>query len=204
MATSSTATTRVTRLSVLPSLTALLLCFFLCQQQCSSFQPAASRSKTLARTATAAHHQINTYRYPPRHRSTSRQSQITTHRQAVPLDDEAAEAADTEKAADANASVNPLPISTSAGDANDSVPSQQNKNKRPGVWWKTAALALPLFAKFIIVMVIKFLTDLVVFPLLMLYRFARLTKRRILGFFRSSQNKHGKDENVNGNSSSSL
>lgn len=44
-------------------------------------------------------------------------------------------------------------------------------------------LAVPLMLKFAIVLVIKFLTDLVVFPLLLAYRFARLTKRKILLLF---------------------
>jgi hypothetical protein len=113
-------------------------------------------------------------------RSTSRQAQISL-RQA-PSDDEAA---DTEKAAHAD----PLPHENFA----DSL----EQKKKPGVWWKTAALALPLFFKFVIVLVIKFSTDLIVYPLLMLYRFARLTKRRILRLFRSKD----KDGNVNGSSS---
>jgi hypothetical protein len=108
---------------------------------------------------------------------------IVSLRQA-PSDDgvaDPAEAADTEK----------------SGDALPPADSLEQKKKSPGVWWKTAALALPLFCKFAIVLIIKFLTDLVVFPLLMLYRFARLTKRRILGLFGSK----GKDGNVNGSSS---
>ena len=41
-------------------------------------------------------------------------------------------------------------------------------------------LALPMFLKFVIILVIKISTDLIVFPLLLLYRFARLIKRRFL------------------------
>ena len=48
---------------------------------------------------------------------------------------------------------------------------------------RTILLAIPLFCKFVIVLLIKFVTDLVVYPLLLLYRFARLTKRRILKMF---------------------
>ena len=47
----------------------------------------------------------------------------------------------------------------------------------------TLFLAVPLMLKFVVVLVIKFLTDLVVFPLLFAYRLARLTKRKILGLF---------------------
>jgi hypothetical protein len=180
MATTSTATMMFTRPSLFRSLTALLLCFCLCQQQCLSFQ-LALRSKTspppLPRAV--AHHQWLASR------SATRQALITLH-QAAPLDDEAA---DIEKEA---ADLNPPPPNETSTD------SLEQPKKKTNVWWKTAALALPLFCKFIIVMVIKFMTDLVVFPLLMLYRFTRLAKRRVLGFFRSK----GKDGgNINGSSS---
>jgi hypothetical protein len=186
MATTSTATMMFTGPSILRSLTALLFCLCLCQQQCLSFQQ-APRSRTavsrlsppLARTA-VAHHQWLASRFA------TRQAQVTL-RQAAPLDDEAA---DTEK----EEAASPLPLPETNMDA-----SLEQPKKKPNVWWKTAALALPLFCKFLIVMVIKFLTDLVVFPLLMLYRFARLTKRKILGFFRSKTGKDG--GNINGSSS---
>jgi hypothetical protein len=42
---------------------------------------------------------------------------------------------------------------------------------------------VPLFCKFCIVLLVKFLTDLVVYPLLWLYRLAHLTKNRILKLF---------------------
>jgi hypothetical protein len=186
MSTERTATTMSTRPSVHRSLAALLLCLCLCQQQCLSFQQ-VSRSKT-SRSAPLSplprpipHHQWLASR------STLRQEQIliAALRQAS-SDDEAAEAANTEKAA-----AGTPPQETNA----DS--SLEPKKKSSGVWWKTAALALPLFCKFVIVLVIKFLTDLVVYPLLLLYRLARLTKRRILGLFSSK----GKDEKVNGSSS---
>lgn len=48
---------------------------------------------------------------------------------------------------------------------------------------KILFISVPLFCKFCIVLVIKFLTDLVVYPLLWLYRLAHLTKIRILKFF---------------------
>jgi hypothetical protein len=176
-----------TRPSVLRSLTALLLCLCLCQQQCLSFH-LVSWSKT-SRSAPLSplprpvpHHQWLASRL-----STTRQEQIliAALRQASSDDDDAAEASNTEKAAGTP------PHETNA----DSL--EQKKKAGSGVWWKTAALALPLFCKFVIVLVIKFLTDLVVYPLLMLYRLARLTKRRILGLFSSK----GKDEKVNGSSS---
>jgi len=45
---------------------------------------------------------------------------------------------------------------------------------------KGILLAVPLFCKFVVVLAIKFATDLVVFPLLFLYRMARLAKRRFM------------------------
>jgi hypothetical protein len=48
---------------------------------------------------------------------------------------------------------------------------------------KILFISVPLFCKFCIVLLVKFLTDLVVYPLLVLYRLARLTKRRILRLF---------------------
>jgi hypothetical protein len=45
---------------------------------------------------------------------------------------------------------------------------------------KTILLTVPLFCKFVIVLLIKFVTDLIVFPLLFLYRLAGIGKRRFL------------------------
>ena len=45
---------------------------------------------------------------------------------------------------------------------------------------RTLVLAVPLMLKFALVLMIKFLTDLVVFPLLFTYRGTRIMKRRIL------------------------
>lgn len=44
----------------------------------------------------------------------------------------------------------------------------------------TILLAVPLLIKFVIVLAIKIATDLVVLPLLLLYRLVRLAKRRFL------------------------
>lgn len=59
---------------------------------------------------------------------------------------------------------------------------------------RTILLAVPLFCKFVIVLAIKFMTDLVVFPLLYLYRLARLTRKRIAKAFMP------KDDTINGQS----
>ncbi|EEC43790.1 predicted protein [Phaeodactylum tricornutum CCAP 1055/1] len=65
---------------------------------------------------------------------------------------------------------------------------------------KAVLLAVPLFCKFVIVLCIKFLTDLVVFPLLWTYRLARLTKKKILGLFgKRSSPFDGANGDVQGN-----
>ena len=48
---------------------------------------------------------------------------------------------------------------------------------------KTILLTVPLFCKFVIVLLIKFVTDLVVFPLLFLYRLAGTAKRTVMKKF---------------------
>ena len=48
---------------------------------------------------------------------------------------------------------------------------------------KTVLLTVPLFCKFVIVLLIKFATDLIVYPLLFLYRLFSIGKRRILKLF---------------------
>lgn len=59
---------------------------------------------------------------------------------------------------------------------------------------KTILLTVPLFCKFVVVLLIKFVTDLVVFPLLFLYRLAGVVKRKVLKQFGS----HDKFNKVNG------
>jgi hypothetical protein len=51
---------------------------------------------------------------------------------------------------------------------------------------RTLFLAVPLFCKFVLVLMIKFVTDLIVYPLLLLYRSARMGKRRVLRLFRGT------------------
>lgn len=101
--------------------------------------------------------------------------------------------------------------SSSASSTNDKgSPSQSSlpslrRDKDGGGVLRTILLAIPLFCKFVIVLMIKFLTDLVVFPLLWMYRLARLTKRKVLNMFRGHQLKHEKPngESTSGSSSSS-
>jgi len=58
----------------------------------------------------------------------------------------------------------------------------------------TLLLAIPLLCKFFLVLGIKFLTDLVVFPLLFLYRMARVGKKKVLSLFAKST----LDKSING------
>jgi hypothetical protein len=57
--------------------------------------------------------------------------------------------------------------------------SPTNSNSRSSLS-RTLVLAIPLMLKFALVLMIKFLTDLVVFPLLFTYRAVRIMKRRVL------------------------
>jgi hypothetical protein len=74
----------------------------------------------------------------------------------------------------------------------DATPTKDNAPTRGGLS-RTLVLAVPLMLKFVIVLIIKFLTDLVVFPLLLLYRFARLTKRKVLRLFGVTTTKDNKN-----------
>ena len=65
------------------------------------------------------------------------------------------------------------------GNKDDSSSDATDLEEKRGVT-RTVLLAVPLFCKFVIVLLIKFVTDLVVFPLLFLYRALRLAKRRLL------------------------
>lgn len=66
---------------------------------------------------------------------------------------------------------------------NNPVISSNEDTTNSGGITHTLLLAVPLFCKFAIVLAIKFLTDLVVFPLLFLYKGCRLAKRRIFALF---------------------
>ena len=59
---------------------------------------------------------------------------------------------------------------------------------------KTVLLTVPLFCKFVIVLLIKFVTDLILYPLIFLYRLVRAAKRSVLGKLGSLK----KTEKVNG------
>lgn len=50
-------------------------------------------------------------------------------------------------------------------------------------WVRGAVIAIPLLCKLAVVLSIKFLMDLIVFPLLFLYRFLMLVQRRVATLF---------------------
>jgi len=64
--------------------------------------------------------------------------------------------------------------------------SKKEEKERSG-FWTALILGPPLLAKFGIVLLVKFLTDLVVFPLLFLYRMCRLVKIKLMGVFRKDE-----------------
>uniref|UniRef100_A0A7S1Z397 Uncharacterized protein n=1 Tax=Trieres chinensis TaxID=1514140 RepID=A0A7S1Z397_TRICV len=88
-------------------------------------------------------------------------------------------------AAEAEATEKSESTAVAAAAAATVTTGKESKGTEGGRSGALAALLLgpPLFAKFVIVLVVKFLTDLVVFPLLFLYRLVRLGKNKVLGLF---------------------
>lgn len=62
---------------------------------------------------------------------------------------------------------------------------------------RTLLLTIPLFCKFLVVIILKIATDLVVYPLLFLYRLAGIVKRKFLSLVGKGD---GKPEKTNGES----
>mmetsp|Transcript_42038 Transcript_42038/g.61674 ORF Transcript_42038/g.61674 Transcript_42038/m.61674 type:complete len:164 (+) Transcript_42038:39-530(+) len=85
-----------------------------------------------------------------------------------------------------------ISLSAGAEDEDEATDAEENdktlpitvESKGTESGFKNAILmGPPLLFKFCIVLVVKFLTDIVVFPLLFLYRFVRLTKAKVLSVF---------------------
>jgi hypothetical protein len=76
------------------------------------------------------------------------------------------------------AQTNVIQTSTINATTTTSIDSPTNINNRSSIS-RTLVLAIPLMLKFALVLMIKFLTDLVVFPLLFTYRAVRIMKRRM-------------------------
>ena len=76
------------------------------------------------------------------------------------------------------------------------TPSKQ-RSKKPEdgklVLVRAALAAIPLMMKLFLVLSIKFLMDLIVFPLLFLYRFLRLVKNKTMKLFSSGSKVSGND-----------
>jgi len=68
----------------------------------------------------------------------------------------------------------------------------ESSNGADGNLLKNAFLMVPLVLKFVIVLVVKILTDAVVFPLLFLYRAVQLLKRKLVSLISSKSD--GKDD----------
>ena len=76
------------------------------------------------------------------------------------------------------------------GDGNDDDDGADEKRTIT----RTVLLTVPLFCKFVIVLLIKFVTDLILFPLLFLYRLMRAARRSIvdkLGSFKKTEKVNG-------------
>lgn len=71
-----------------------------------------------------------------------------------------------------------LAVTNSGNETNSSTNGSSRTINRSSLS-RTLVLAVPLMLKFVLVLMIKFLTDLVVFPLLFTYRGTRVMKRRI-------------------------
>ena len=81
----------------------------------------------------------------------------------------------------------PKPVEVAEDDGDDNTDEERSVTK-------TVLLTVPLFCKFVVVLLIKFVTDLIVFPLLFLYRLAGMAKRKVLKVFWS----YNKRDKVNG------
>jgi hypothetical protein len=71
----------------------------------------------------------------------------------------------------------------SSSDQDATTKTEQGKGASKSKKTNNGILMFPLFCKFIVVILIKFLTDLVVYPTLFLYRLARRATRTVVGWF---------------------
>lgn len=93
-----------------------------------------------------------------------------------------------EEAKPENGATNPESPSETSAVSSTTKKNSSAKEANDGSLTRTFLLAVPLFFKFVIVLIIKFLTDLVVFPLLFLYRFLRLAFQSITGTRKGKKN----------------
>mmetsp|Transcript_10693 Transcript_10693/g.30489 ORF Transcript_10693/g.30489 Transcript_10693/m.30489 type:complete len:152 (+) Transcript_10693:163-618(+) len=81
-------------------------------------------------------------------------------------------------------------VEVAVGDNDD---DDDGVDRKKGIT-KTVLLTVPLFCKFVIVLLIKFATDLVLYPLLFLYRLLRAAKRSVfakIGSFKKTDKVNG-------------
>ena len=80
----------------------------------------------------------------------------------------------------------------SSGENKEATTKEDTENETSsGTQKSNVILVVPLFCKFMVVLLIKFLTDLVVYPSLLLYRLARRTKQKLFGSFSASYKANG-------------
>jgi hypothetical protein len=77
-----------------------------------------------------------------------------------------------------------------------------NDNNNDRSLSRTIILAVPLFCKFVVILMIKFVTDLIVFPLLWTYRLVRMAKRKVFG--KKKKVDDGFNEKINGDTGNSV
>jgi hypothetical protein len=77
-----------------------------------------------------------------------------------------------------------------------------NDNNNDRSLSRTIILAVPLFCKFVVILMIKFVTDLIVFPLLWTYRLVRMAKRKVFG--NNKKVDDGFNEKINGDTGNSV
>lgn len=78
-------------------------------------------------------------------------------------------------------------------ESNEVKETKETPKKERNGFWTAIILAPPLIAKFGIVLICKVITDLIVFPLLFLFRISKSAKNKIVGIFK-------KDDLLNGDS----
>lgn len=99
------------------------------------------------------------------------------------------------------------PLSIPGGNVNNNASSSSSTTTTGDVVKKeertvqSKLLTVPLFLKFIAVLLIKFVTDVVVYPLLLFYRLARRTKRKVLRLLGGGDNGSSSNNNIKPNGS---
>jgi len=187
------------------SITALLIS--ICISYTLGFStPKLIDNRALVSTTTHTHTKQSTTLFPRRTRRRCRNNITTTHRRMTTDDNEKIEQKEVTEIDNNKA------IDSTNGDTkeiedtkivNGSTPTKANDNKNSSNGFSLILLPTLLF-KFTIVMLVKFATDIVVFPLLWSYRLIRMCKRKLFrGLSRvfGRGDKGSMDVKVNGDNS---